>query len=56
MNNSEVYCEQVDRIYIVLKERYPALVNRNRVLLKTKGMVYERDEKSYQTIAENNPS
>jgi len=32
--NSELYCEQLGRMYTVLKEKYPALVNRNRVLFQ----------------------
>ena len=32
--NSELYCEQLGRIYTVLKEKYAALVNRNHVLFQ----------------------
>ena len=32
--NSEIYCEHLDQIYTVLKEKYAALVNRNRVLFQ----------------------
>jgi len=32
--NSELYCEQLDRMYTVLQEKYPELVNRNRVLFQ----------------------
>jgi [histone H3]-lysine36 N-dimethyltransferase SETMAR len=32
--NSELYCEQLDRMYTVLKEKYPALVNRKHVLFQ----------------------
>ena len=28
--NSKVYCKQLDRMYLVLKEKYPPLINRNR--------------------------
>lgn len=32
--NAELYCQQLDRVYNILKDKYPALVNRNRVLLQ----------------------
>lgn len=32
--NSELYSEQLERMYTVLRQRYPALVNRKRVLLQ----------------------
>jgi [histone H3]-lysine36 N-dimethyltransferase SETMAR len=32
--NANLYTQQLDRVYAVLCERYPALVNRNRVLLQ----------------------
>ena len=32
--NSELYWEQLGRMYTVLKEKYPALVNKNCVLLE----------------------
>ena len=32
--NSEYYCDILKRIYVVLRERYPAIVNRSRVILQ----------------------
>ena len=32
--NANLYTQQLDRVYAILCERYPALVNRNRVLLQ----------------------
>ena len=32
--NAELYCQQLDRVYDKLKEKYPALVNRKRALFQ----------------------
>jgi [histone H3]-lysine36 N-dimethyltransferase SETMAR len=32
--NSEYYCDLLERMYAVLRERYPAIVNRKRVILQ----------------------
>lgn len=32
--NAELYCEQLDRVYEVLKVKYPALINRNQALFQ----------------------
>jgi len=32
--NSEYYCDLLERMYTVLRERYPAIVNRSRVILQ----------------------
>jgi len=32
--NSEYYCDLLERMYAVLGERYPAIVNRKRVILQ----------------------
>ncbi|XP_024216797.2 histone-lysine N-methyltransferase SETMAR-like [Halyomorpha halys] len=32
--NSEIYCEQLERLYAKLSERYPALINRKGVLFQ----------------------
>ena len=32
--NAELYCQQLDRVYEKLKEKYPALINRKRALLQ----------------------
>ena len=31
--NADLYCAQLDRMYVALSEKYPALVNRKRVLM-----------------------
>ena len=32
--NAELYCQQLDRVYDKLKEKYPALINRKRALMQ----------------------
>ena len=32
--NAKLYCEQLERMYAALEDRYPALVNRKKVLLQ----------------------
>ena len=32
--DADLYCEQLERVYDKLKEKYPALVRRKRVLLQ----------------------
>jgi histone-lysine N-methyltransferase SETMAR len=32
--NAELYCQQLDRVYNKLKEKYPALINRKRALIQ----------------------
>jgi histone-lysine N-methyltransferase SETMAR len=34
--NAEVYSQQLEKMYTVLLEKYPALVNRKRVLLQAR--------------------
>ncbi|UYV69452.1 hypothetical protein LAZ67_6003648 [Cordylochernes scorpioides] len=41
--NADLYSEQLSRVYKVLKTQYPALINRNRVLLKHDNAPAHRD-------------
>jgi histone-lysine N-methyltransferase SETMAR len=43
--NSEVYCQQLDRVYECLKEKRPHLVNR-------KGVVFHQDNNARPDVSE----
>jgi histone-lysine N-methyltransferase SETMAR len=46
MINAEVYSQQLEKMYIVLLEEYPALVNRKRVLLQRENAPPHGEENS----------
>jgi len=51
--NSELYCEQLGRMYIVLKEKYPALVNRNRVLFQQDNARFHTSRRTLQKLEDS---
>jgi histone-lysine N-methyltransferase SETMAR len=50
--NKEVYSQQLEKIYMVLLEKYPALVNRKRVLLRQDNTRPHTVKKTLQKIEE----
>ena len=48
--NSQLYTQQLSRIYQVLQQRYPALINRNQALLQHDGAPAHRSKKTKQDI------
>jgi histone-lysine N-methyltransferase SETMAR len=51
-NNAEVYFEQLEKMYTVLLEKYPALLNRKRVLLQQDNACPHTAKKTLQKIEE----
>jgi histone-lysine N-methyltransferase SETMAR len=31
--NADLYCQQLDRVYATIREKYPTMINQKRVLL-----------------------
>jgi histone-lysine N-methyltransferase SETMAR len=52
MINAEVYSQQLEKMYTVLLEKYPALVNRKRVLLQQDNARLHTAKKTLQKIEE----
>jgi histone-lysine N-methyltransferase SETMAR len=50
--NAEVYSQQLEKMYTVLLEKYPALVNRKRVVLQQDNALPHTAKKSLQKIEE----
>jgi histone-lysine N-methyltransferase SETMAR len=50
--NAEGYSQQLEKIYMVLLEKYPALVNRKRVLLQQDNARPHTAKKTFQKIEE----
>ena len=50
--NAELYCAHLDRVYNILKDKYPALVNQNRVLLQFNNAPCHRARLTQQKIDE----
>jgi hypothetical protein len=52
MINAEVYSQQLEKMYTVLLEKYPELVNRKRVLLQQDNAGPHTAKKTLQKIEE----
>jgi histone-lysine N-methyltransferase SETMAR len=50
--NAEIYSQQLEKIYMVLLEKYPALVNRKHVLLQQDNARPHTAKKTLQKIEE----
>jgi [histone H3]-lysine36 N-dimethyltransferase SETMAR len=50
--NAELYSEQLHRVYNVVQEKYPALINRKRALLQQDNAPAHRSRLTQQTIAQ----
>jgi histone-lysine N-methyltransferase SETMAR len=50
--NVEVYSQQLEKMYTVLLEKYPALVNRKRVLLQQDNASPHTAKKTLQKLEE----
>jgi hypothetical protein len=50
--NAEVYSQQLEKMYTILLEKYPALVNRKRVLLQQDNAHPHTAKKTLQKIEE----
>lgn len=50
--NVDLYCEQLDRVYDVLNQKYPALIQRKRALLQQDNAPAHRAEKTQEKLAE----
>jgi len=50
--NSELYSEQLGRMYTVSKEKYPAFVNRNRVLFQQDNARPHNSRRTLQKLKE----
>jgi histone-lysine N-methyltransferase SETMAR len=50
--NAEVYSQQLEKMYTVLPENYPALVNRKRVLLQQDNASSHTAKETLQKIEE----
>jgi histone-lysine N-methyltransferase SETMAR len=48
--NAEVYSQQLEKMYTVLLEKYPSLVNRKRVLLQQDNARPHTAKKTFQKI------
>ena len=50
--NSKSYCEQWGRMYTVLKQKYPALLNRNRMLSQQDNARHQTSRRTLQNLEE----
>lgn len=50
--NAEYYCQQLDRVYNIVKEKYPALINRKHALLQHDNAPPHRAKLTQQKIKE----